>query len=423
MNQLEINSSNIYLQDCLIEIEKKLDWGESSEWSSYDFEKLSDSIYQATSKKLSANTLKRVWGRLNYESDPSTTTLNILSQYLGYEDWRNFITRNEKRNKSSNSISFKKYFWVTIPIIILGSLLYILLSKGSFLEKEMNPMDFSFNSKKISDGIPNSVVFEYDTPPNIKGISKLEIQQSWDDSKRHTISNLDSIATSIYYSPGYFIAKLVVNDVVIKEHGLLIPSNGWLGILEGQESPIYLSGDELTFKKGIAISDSILNEKLLKPVNGIQSSKLYYIKEFEDLNLDDFNLDMVVENKKNDQQNACPTSNITVYCDGQVIIIPLASKGCVSEINLRVLDVLVSGKTNDLSKFGVDMNTDTSVKLSSSDGELSIFINDILAYSVKLKEEKSPSISGIRYQFKGAGSINEIIIRNKERTFLFSPSL
>lgn len=111
-------------------------------------------------------------------------------------------------------------------------------------------------------------------------------------------------------------------------------------------------------------------------------------------------------------------TSITVYCEGQVIIVPLAPKGCVSEINLRILHQLISGKTTDLSSFGVDMDKDIAIKLSSSNGQLSIFINDLLAYSMKLKKDQLRGVSGIRYQFQGSGSINRIVIRNKKQVFL-----
>lgn len=422
MNQLETVGKNQELQDCLVKIENKLGWGESNGWSSYDFEKLSDNIQHGTGMKLSANTLKRVWGRLNYESDPSTTTLNILAQYLGFDDWRTFITGNEDKRKLSNPFRIKKYYLAAIPILISLPLIYILLSGSSFLGKGPDPSDFSFSSKKTSEGIPNSVVFEYSIPPYIKDGDKLEIQQSWDGSKRRSISSSDSIATSIYYSPGYFMAKLVANDSIVKEHGLLVPSNGWLGLLEGGEFPMYLDEDDIVLDNRIAISDSILKERLPKDSNNQGTVKLYYIKNFRDLYLDDLTIDMVVGNNSNGQGKACQTSSITVYCEGQVIIVPLAPKGCVSEISLRVLDLLISGKTNDLSNFGVDMDEDIAIKLSSSDGQLSIFINDLLAYSIKLEKSKLRSVSGIRYHFQGSGSISKIVIKNKEQVFLSNSS-
>ena len=421
MSQLEKTEKNQALQVCLAIIEKKLGWGKSSEWSSYDFEKLSEKIHQGTGMKLSANTLKRVWGSLNYSSDPSTTTLNILAQYIEYDDWRDFITRKEnKKKQTAPTISLKKTFLFIVAILIFLPLLYVLLNGSSFVEKEFKSSDFSFSSKKISNGIPNSVVFEYGIPSYIEKGDKIEIQQSWDEKKRHAVSNIDSIATSIYYSPGYFMAKLVVNDIIVKEHGLLIPSNGWLGILGKGKSASYLNENDIVFNDRIAISDSILEKGSFDDKVNQGSKRIYFIENFKDLYIDDFTIDMVV---RNTGQKPCQTASLTVYCEGQVILVPLTSKGCISEIDLLVPDKLISGKSNDLSNFGVNMNEDISIKLASLNGQLLIHINDMLAYSIKLEKNDLRSISGIRYEFEGSGRINKIIIRNKEQVFLSKPSL
>ncbi|WP_031425420.1 hypothetical protein [Flavimarina sp. Hel_I_48] len=416
MSELKSSAKDQDIQNCLFKIEEKLGWGASSAWSSYDFEKLSNDILQVTGMKLSVNTLKRVWGRLNYNSTPSTTTLNILAQYLGFEDWRGFITKDENKKNPFNLNRIKKHYWMAVPILILLPMVYIFMN-GIPIDQKLNPSEFSFSSKQTAEGIPNSVIFEYGTPASIDQTDKLEIQQSWDDSKRQGISNLDSIATSIYYSPGYFMAKLVVNDSIIKQHGLLITSNGWLGIVQDNGVPKYLNEKEIMSEHRIVISDSLLKKKVFKENPSQTLGRLFYIKDFRNLYLNDITIDMVVGRNRDDLQG-CYTEALTVYCHGQVIIVPLASKGCVSEINLRVLDQLVSGKTNDLSNFGVDMNKDTNVRLTSSSGKLSIFINDRLAYSTELGSPELRSVSGIRYSFQGSGSINKILIKNKEKIFL-----
>ncbi|WPQ63248.1 hypothetical protein SIO70_00025 [Chitinophaga sancti] len=47
-------------------IETRLNWGKSSEWTNYDFEKLSVAIQDKTGVTLSVTTLKRLWGKLKY---------------------------------------------------------------------------------------------------------------------------------------------------------------------------------------------------------------------------------------------------------------------------------------------------------------------------------------------------------------------
>ena len=71
-------------------IENQLDWGETAHWSTADFEKLSDKIQEKTGVILSVSTLKRIFGRIDYQSKPALTTLNTLARYVDHEDWRAF---------------------------------------------------------------------------------------------------------------------------------------------------------------------------------------------------------------------------------------------------------------------------------------------------------------------------------------------
>src|SRR6195952_4730301 len=69
-------------------------WGDSNEWTNQDFVILSEKIQEKTNVALSHVTLKRVWGKVKYESLPNTHTLDTLVQFLGYENWRSFKSQN-----------------------------------------------------------------------------------------------------------------------------------------------------------------------------------------------------------------------------------------------------------------------------------------------------------------------------------------
>src|SRR5580658_2762948 len=73
--------------------EEKTGWGDSEQWSNQDFLQLSDMIREQTGVMISHVTLKRIWGKVKYESLPNTHTLNTLVQFLGYENWRDFSVR------------------------------------------------------------------------------------------------------------------------------------------------------------------------------------------------------------------------------------------------------------------------------------------------------------------------------------------
>lgn len=57
-----------------------------------DFEQLAKNIFDNTRQLLSTTTIKRFWGYLKEKEDqkPRISTLNILSQYVGYPDYETF---------------------------------------------------------------------------------------------------------------------------------------------------------------------------------------------------------------------------------------------------------------------------------------------------------------------------------------------
>lgn len=58
--------------------------------SSKDYEFLSECVFQETRQHISPTTLKRLWGYLSENVTPRLSTLNILSQSVGFKDWDEF---------------------------------------------------------------------------------------------------------------------------------------------------------------------------------------------------------------------------------------------------------------------------------------------------------------------------------------------
>ncbi|HLL96116.1 MAG TPA: hypothetical protein VK404_14140, partial [Spirosoma sp.] len=52
-------------------IEQKVGWGSSEHWQNRDFEQLGEQILVETGVSLSISTLKRLWGRIRYDSSPN----------------------------------------------------------------------------------------------------------------------------------------------------------------------------------------------------------------------------------------------------------------------------------------------------------------------------------------------------------------
>lgn len=56
-----------------------------------DFNSLSLAVKKSTGRSISVSTLKRIWGYVSYAHTPSYEILSILSEFVGYRDWHDFV--------------------------------------------------------------------------------------------------------------------------------------------------------------------------------------------------------------------------------------------------------------------------------------------------------------------------------------------
>jgi hypothetical protein len=415
---MEFETDDIALEKCKAQIERELGWGDSSRWHTEDFETLSNNIRAKTGVTLSVATLKRLWGKIRYDSKPTPTTLNTLAQYLGYENWRSFRVTEEANRRKHLPKPFEltvdnanRRPWVTIVIVLfvisLSAYLFIALKSRPAVDSTL----FSFSSKKVVDeGVPNTVIFDYDATA-ASPTDSVFIQQSWDNRLSRQVPYDKPQHTSIYYVPGFFEAKLVVNGQIVKEHNLLITTSGWLPLVEQAGTPVY-------FKQEDAIHDGILQ----LPIEAIKKTNIqlqpvppwtayYYVKDPETSSGQDFGAlmsdDMVFEtslrNDYNEGANACQYVEIRLQFEGPAVLIPLSAKGCVSNISIADTD----GTQTDLSAFGSDFTNWVNVKCVIKEKIAEIFVDNKSAIRLRVTGGRARMVE-VGFRFQGTGSVDFI---------------
>lgn len=407
-------------------IEAQLGWGSGDTWSNKDFEALSERIFNDTNKRLSVTTLKRIWGRAELVANPSMATLDILSEFAGYDNWRAFVNTHKQEvavQGSTKRMTPSKVALLIILLVALGACLAF-FSKTVFTDTEgttaYSPEDFKFVSRPVSEGIPNSVVFEYRAAA-IRNGATLEIQQDWDRNKRQRIDKNDSIATSIYYHPGFFKSKLVVDDTIVKEDDVFITTKDWLGLIERDSVPIYLKKEEFDTDGLLNIDQETVASYNLDPSTSTVVVSFYQVRDFGPLSTDDFEFKATLKNEFDLGVNACQNVEVFILYDGGAIGIPLSKKGCSSGLSLMAFDTYVDGKKNDLSNFGVDFTDYVTLHCISRDNTLDIMVNDTLAYQMAVPNA-ALKIKGLSMHFEGAGSVKNVEFRTKEQVVYRSGS-
>ncbi|MEJ0031945.1 MAG: hypothetical protein WDO15_16890 [Bacteroidota bacterium] len=418
---MELETDDIALEKCKSKIEEELGWGDSARWHTKDYETLSARIHERTSVTLSIATLKRLWGKIRYDSKPTPTTLNTLAQYLGYENWRSFRVSEEANRRKVVQVYKKKplnkFVWI-VPVVAIALIAFLFIPKK---ERKIDSSLFSFSSKKVIDyGVPNTVVFDYDATAASPDDS-ISIQQSWDTRLSRPVKRDQLQHTSVYYIPGFFEAKLVVNKQVVKEHNLLIKTDGWLPLVEQPDLPADKTRTPVYFKSSEAIHDGVLQ----LPVETIQQSNIqlqpvapltgyYNVRDFGELMSDDMVFETAVKNDYASGSNPCRYVEIRLQFEGPAVIIPLTSKGCVSNISIAGTD----GTQRDLSAFGSDFDDWVKVKCVIKDRVAEIFVNDKSAIRLRVTGGRAKMVE-VGYKFQGTGSVDYVKLSNNNGRVFF----
>lgn len=406
---------------CRSRIEQTLNWGASSDWTNSDFELLSEKIYEATQVRLSISTLKRIWGKVKYDNSPTAATLNALALYMGYPSWRDFESEQVKKSapaapeetapRSPERVVKVPRFALPLVLIIAAAIGAIsFLVKGSDKRPSVVPTSVAqFKAHPVTDDLPNSVIFDYD----VSGFTadSVFIQQNWDPRRRKRVSPTAKQHTSIYYQPGYFQAKLIVNDSIVKEDIVYITTKGWRGIVDDNPVPIYLSDQNIHVNGHLGVASKTLREKLGTPVFNQRYTLLHNVQDFG-VEVGDFDFETALRNTSTPEESICRTVWVTLLTTDGAIYVPLATKGCVSELSLLTPLGERSGKEHDLSAFGCDFDQLEQLHVSTHGGVFAIEINGREAFREEVGKQVG-KIVGVRIGFEGAGEAGQVRLNGK----------
>ena len=412
-----------YLEIYKRQKEAELGWGDSNAWTNRDFEKLSELIFEKTGVRLSESTLKRVWGKVKYDSAPTVTTLNVLAQFSGFENWRSFKAshgftngnghhRPEQTDKEPTATPTAKEKKTKRGIVVVTAVLVVILGLSISISSRPDKVDLSqvhFEFRIVSNELPNSVVFDYGVGKN--KIDSLMIQQSWDPERRELVSSSRSQHTSIYYYPGYFNAKLIADNVILKEKDVFIKTDGWIGIIEQVPVPTYLGKEEIKLQENsMAIEQSVLTAKLGKTVFNDVWTNFYNIGTFEPVSSENFDFEITLQNTSTKEESVCQQARVTMITTKSAIVLPLSSRGCTAAISVFDGENHFSGRDTDLSMFGCDFSFPQKLSCKMKDKKLSISLNEKEIFTTSHASDIG-DVVGLSIGFEGTGRVSDVTLK------------
>ncbi len=423
-----------YIKKCREQIEKSLNWLNTDELKQSDYQYFCDLVFEKTKTQLSLSTIKRFWDD-SYNKSFQITTLNALARFLDYENWHQFKEKNydEPVNNKVLQVEIKKNKnleiknqWLKVLIVSIVALVFIFVVIST-LNKKPNEVENAqiantlvFTSKKsVKEGVPNTIIFNYDV--GAYNADSVCIQLSWNVREREKIEKDNHYYTCTYYYPGYHHAKLIVDENIVKEHNVHITTIDWLTLVRYQPDdvlPIYIKDEDV-----ISNGTMYASPYLLKLDNVDLTARSFFvsyfnIREFEGITGDNFSFETKIKNNHLEPELICQNCYIFIYCELGTIVLPISTKGCVSDINLLVSDVVIQGKTNDLSGFGCDLSDWRKILGKVVNKNLKISIDDKEIYDLTFNNSLG-KIKGWHYFFKGCGAVEYLNLYDSTKTVVY----
>ncbi len=425
MSYISDNDKNL-LEAIKRRIEKDSGLSNVSDWVQKDYEFVVFFIEDQTGHRLSLSTVKRIW-KNEFERLPHITTLDILANLAYDKDWYSLkkehlspetqtIPEKGIKKKPRKAKSPKFYFLVLLAVLLLLVLGTYLSSTISTKSSSKVSEGVSFSYEKTVEGkIPNTVVFRYD----IEGVdaNRFFLQQSWDSSRKVEIFKGTNERTDIYYIPGYFTAKIFADDMILKELPIHVTYEDWFMAARQPMEKIYTFSPNLWSKEDyLGIDKRKLEQKGIDLNKKLQLA-FYYVIDF---GLDGDNFEQTTHFKMEPLEAIdCPIFNLHVQGVDGYYWIMFGNKGCESELEMRLGDVIHNGKNEDLSMFGTSVYEWQKVDVLTKDKEVTLKLNGTPIFSSAYDQSIGP-IMEISYFFNGIGIIDNVQLKNANGETIFT---
>jgi len=262
------------------------------------------------------------------------------------------------------------------------------------------------------------VIFDYD----VSGVQadSFFIQQSWNEVFREAIDPEKAHFTSIYYFPGYHKAKLIANDSIISVQPIHLLTDGWMPFIiteYGQKKPIYLPPEIAKRPGDLRISQEDLPAKELE-LQDVFRVTFRQIRDFGDLSSRNFHLKARLK-ADHFPEMPCQKIELMLHCEKHIMLVPLTSKGCVSNLGLKLGENYLSGREHDFSAFGVDdIEAWHELELIIREQQAEVLIDGKSIYQISYQEDLG-LIKGLDIRFEGLGQADWIRLWDGDGKLVF----
>lgn len=204
----------------------------------------------------------------------------------------------------------------------------------------------------------------------------------------------------------------------MKEHNLLILSDGWHAAVMQEPVPVYFKPSEVIHNGALSLTAKAI-EKVNIPMQPHPPTVQYrYVQEFEQLKGDNFDFDTRLKNDFKQGSSACQYVRVSILFKNEYFSMTLSAKGCVANLDLYLAGHEAQARNTDLTAFGADLSKWVNLRCAVRNKRVQLFVDGKKAYEA-VAPHSNKDIVGVSYEFEGTGSVDFVRFKRPDGTIAF----
>ncbi len=407
------------LKDIIKSCEARFGRGAAEHWVHRDYADLNLEILHGTGVNISANTLKRIFGKISVDDDylPQQATIDALIKYSAYlpSETETFLPATEETPKTptvNNSRRIKTGGIIAIVCILVA--IGVLIWK--FLPSKP-PLQGSIKQTAAEGSLPVTVFFDLKLRDTRDSVF---IDFGDKSAPVHLPSNQKKLSHN-YLFPGVFRAKLRVKNITIDSTAVFVGSNKWIGLGYHRQAelperyyqfPAVKTGPDSLFQ--------IANSQLYRM--GMDTARSFFTRlcnyTATGHSSDDFVFETTFKNALLEKGIYCSSTQLQISGIDGFIRFKLVSPGCSFHALNVVGEHIFDGRKTNLSAFVCDLENWNTVKLINRKKQLSLQVNNKLVFEGSY-EKPLGEIKGVFIEFNKNGWVKSCDLKTPDGNTLF----
>ncbi|MBZ4192173.1 hypothetical protein [Niabella beijingensis] len=416
-----------YLDNCCQAIAARQGDKAINEWTNSDYIRLCADLYRTTNVSISANTLKRIFGKLKTPERyyPQRATRDALALYAGFKNWEQLEETFQENEETSiaqpvpaaapllvsqaapsaikqRTSKPRLWGWGLLLIALAGTLFYTSPGKS--------PVKAKLVCSNPNGKTPHSAVFSIALPEGVT--TNMPLLIDFGDGERPKPITPGAQLSHYYKIPGRYYAVLKSGDRALDTSVVYLQTNGWTATARTPRDTIWVYPIDTGILRA-ANALFVTTPQLYRA--GIDTSHTFFI-DFVNTTafpVDADNFELSVRLKTSDDRPGvrCSPLYVNVYGERTSHYFNIHRSGCEAWIEAGFSEWAAHSTSEDIKAFTADLSNGGKFTLRVAHKNITFFINDKALFTTSYKIPVG-NIYGLRFSFAGIGAVYEATLKD-----------